>query len=145
MDSGKNEYLDIVLALGPRPPSILMVRLGDTAFQRLKLTTHYSNPGCTGQRLLRSFQTPDTVFEAENEILNFFPRVIADFHLIPVCDNGRISPGQPAQHNDQACKLKFRLKELISCFCYVYRAKAAGERKQEVSYLNLNFILQADY
>ena len=52
----------------------------------------------------------------------------------------------------QACKLKFRLRDLISCFCGIQTgkaalnadaAKAAAEHKQEVSSLNLNFSLQA--
>ena len=51
----------------------------------------------------------------------------------------------------QACKLKFKLRELISYFCCVnlatrplkQTAGAAAEQKQEVSSLNLNLSLQA--
>ena len=46
---------------------------GTTAFlPTLKVTQPlHSTPECMGQRLKQSFRTLDTVFEAENDILNF--------------------------------------------------------------------------
>ena len=64
-----------------------------------------------------------------------------------------ISWGNSASYRVQACKLKFRLRELISSFCCHHTshtaleadAGALAEQKQELSSLNLKWVFRLDH